>query len=101
MSKEYYGLATRVLENDFARMEFLSTAGPRIVRFSIQGSQNNILAELPGLKWETPYGESLSSLVKIGPGESASHSEIWELYPDVEKPNTVEEAREILKQLSF
>ena len=32
------------------------TAGPRIVRLGLAGSDRNLLAETPDLGWETPHG---------------------------------------------
>ena len=51
----FYGLPIGILENDYIRLEYLTTAGPRIVRFSLQG-QPNLLAELPVVHIETPLG---------------------------------------------
>ncbi len=57
MSNDFYGLTTCSLENEHLRVEFLTTAGPRIVRLFLAGSNDNLLAETPEGKWETPYGE--------------------------------------------
>ena len=56
MKNDYYGHPVGVLENDFLRLEYLSEAGPRIVRLSLAGSSDNLLAETPDVSWETPYG---------------------------------------------
>jgi hypothetical protein len=53
---DFYGLPTGVLENEFVRLEYLSQAGPRLVRFSLAGSGVNVLAELPDLNLDTPLG---------------------------------------------
>ncbi len=54
---DYYGLPTRIIANAHLRLEFLAQAGPRIVRLSLSGSEQNLLAETPNIKWTTPYGE--------------------------------------------
>jgi hypothetical protein len=56
MKNDFYGHPVGVLENDFLRLEYLSQAGPRIVRLSLVGSSDNLLAETPEVSWETPYG---------------------------------------------
>ncbi len=53
---DYYGLPTGTLDNGFLRLEYLATAGPRIVRLFLPGSPENLLAEVPGWFWETPLG---------------------------------------------
>ena len=52
---DYYGLPIGILENDSLRIEYLKTAGPRIVRLSYKG-EPNLLAELPDAHTETPLG---------------------------------------------
>jgi hypothetical protein len=52
---DYYGFPIGILENDYIRLEYLTTAGPRIVRFSTQGGVN-LLAELPDIFVETTRG---------------------------------------------
>ncbi len=54
---DFYGLPTRVLNNDQLSLEFLSEVGPRIVRLKLAGSDQNFLAEVPDFKWATPYGD--------------------------------------------
>lgn len=56
MPPDFYGLATRTLENGLLRLEYLAAAGPRLVRLFLGDSQENLLAEVPGLGWETPFG---------------------------------------------
>lgn len=56
MSTDFYGLPTRVLDNGHVRLEYLAEAGPRIVRLFAAGSEENLLAELPTLKMDTPQG---------------------------------------------
>ena len=55
-SSDFYGLPTQILENEFLRLEYLAEAGPRLVRLSPTGSDQNLLAEAPETFWETPYG---------------------------------------------
>ena len=52
---DFHGLPVGALENNFLRLEYLTTAGPRIVRLSLKGRQN-LLAELPEASLETPLG---------------------------------------------
>lgn len=53
----FHGLPTGELKNDFLCLEFLTTAGPRIVRFSAFGSEN-LFADIPN-EIVTPYGQFL------------------------------------------
>jgi hypothetical protein len=57
MMGDFHGLATRIIGNQYLRLEFLAEAGPRIVRLFVAESDENQLAEMPDIKWETPYGE--------------------------------------------
>jgi hypothetical protein len=57
MTGDFYGLPTRIISNQHLRLEFLAEAGPRIVRLSLAGSDENLLAEVPDVHWTTPYGE--------------------------------------------
>jgi hypothetical protein len=54
---DFYGLPTRILSNNHLSLEFLSEAGPRIVRLKLAGSAQNFLAETPDFKWATPHGD--------------------------------------------
>jgi hypothetical protein len=54
---DFYGLATHSLANDHLRLEFLAQAGPRLVRLSLTGSDENLLAETPDSKVNTPFGD--------------------------------------------
>lgn len=45
------------LHNASLRLEYLSTAGPRIVGLYLSGSSRNLLAETPDIHWDTPYGK--------------------------------------------
>lgn len=53
---EYHGHATRRLANDHLWVDVLATAGPRVVRLGLAGSERNLLAETPDVGWETPHG---------------------------------------------
>jgi hypothetical protein len=55
---DFFGLPTGVLENDSLRLEYLTTAGPRIVRLSRKGKAN-LFAELPNFQIGTPHGPFL------------------------------------------
>jgi hypothetical protein len=59
MVADFYGLPTGTLENGFVRLEYLATAGPRLVRLFLNGVAENQLAEVPGWGWDTPYGRFL------------------------------------------
>lgn len=52
----YHGRPTRRLEGGGLWLEVLATAGPRIVRLGLAGSDDNLLAETPDDGWETPNG---------------------------------------------
>lgn len=52
---DYFGLPTGVLENKYLKLEYLLTAGPRIVRLSRTGG-TNVFAEIPEFFVETPRG---------------------------------------------
>jgi hypothetical protein len=57
MADDYYGLPTGSLESEYLHLEYLTTAGPRIVRLSLAGSPQNLLAELPDATESTPIGD--------------------------------------------
>ncbi len=54
---DYYGLPIVSITNAYLRLDFLADRGPRLVRLFLAGSDENILGETPGVKWETPYGD--------------------------------------------
>ena len=56
MMSDFYGLPTRVISNKYIKLEFLSEAGPRLVRLFLDGLDKNLLAELPNQSEKTPYG---------------------------------------------
>lgn len=57
MSTDYYGLPTRSISNQHLRLDFLSEAGPRIVRLMLGQSDQNLLAEVPDISWSNQFGE--------------------------------------------
>ena len=54
---DFHGLPTRSIANDYVQLDFLSEAGPRLVRLFLAGSTENLLAEVPDVHWPTPWGE--------------------------------------------
>jgi hypothetical protein len=56
--QNFHGLPTAVLENNHIRVEYLTTAGPRIVGLSYHGSPN-LLADVYDVIWDTPNGDYL------------------------------------------
>ena len=45
------------IENDFLRLDYLTTTGPRIIGLYVNGVEGNLLAETPDVHWPTPHGE--------------------------------------------
>ena len=45
------------IENDFLRLDFFTTTGPRIIGLYARGANGNLLAETPDIHWPTPHGE--------------------------------------------
>jgi hypothetical protein len=56
MNGDFYGIPTGSIGNEHLRLEYLTQAGLRIVRLFPTGVTENVLAELPDVKWDTPYG---------------------------------------------
>jgi hypothetical protein len=54
---DYYGLPTKIITNKALTLEFLSQAGPRIVRLFKSDSKENLLKELPDSRLKTPHGD--------------------------------------------
>jgi len=52
-----YQLPFASIQNDFLRLDYLTTTGPRIVGLYAVGAQGNLLAETPDVHWSTPHGE--------------------------------------------
>lgn len=59
MNDDFYGLAVGRLENQHLKLDYLSESGPRIVRLKIGESRQNLLAEIPDMHWDTPFGKYL------------------------------------------
>ncbi len=57
MTPDFHGLPARSLENDHLRVDYLVEAGPRLVRLIPAGSADNLLAEVPDVRWPTPWGD--------------------------------------------
>jgi hypothetical protein len=53
----YYNLPSDSIENDLLYLEYLTEAGPRIVRLIYKPANINLLAEAPGAKLKSPHGE--------------------------------------------
>ena len=45
------------IENEFLRLDYLTTTGPRIIGLFAKGIAGNLLAETPDVHWSTPHGE--------------------------------------------
>jgi hypothetical protein len=56
VSPSFHGLRTRSLTNGRLHLEYLEEAGPRIVRLSVEGTSENLMAEVPDIGIATPYG---------------------------------------------
>lgn len=52
-----YPLPFASIENQFLRLDYLTTSGPRIIGLHAQGVPGNLLAETPNVHWPTPHGE--------------------------------------------
>ena len=50
-------LPSASIENEFLRVDYLTTTGPRIVGFYLKGVEGNLLAETPDIHFPTPHGE--------------------------------------------
>lgn len=50
-------LAFASIQNDFLRLDYLTSLGPRVVGLYVNGMQGNLLAETPEIHWPTPHGE--------------------------------------------
>ncbi len=53
---DFHGYAVGHLNSELLDLDYLATAGPRIVGLHYKGSEN-LLAEVPGISHPTPYGE--------------------------------------------
>ena len=45
------------VENEFLRVDYLTTTGPRIIGLHAKGVEGNLFAETPDSHWPTPHGE--------------------------------------------
>jgi len=50
-------LPSASIENEFLRLEYLTTTGPRIIGLYAKGAEGNLLAETPDVHWTVPHGE--------------------------------------------
>jgi hypothetical protein len=48
---------TTSFENEFLRVDYLITTGPRIIGLYAKSVEDNLLAETPDTHWPTPHGE--------------------------------------------
>lgn len=49
-------LTTQVIENAHLRLEYLTGAGPRLLRLTLHGSLRNLFAEIPQVTFDSPHG---------------------------------------------
>ena len=52
-----YQLPFASLENEFLRLDYLTTTGPRIIGLYAKGVEGNLFAETPDVHWPVPHGE--------------------------------------------
>lgn len=45
------------IQNEYLRLDYVTTTGPRIIGLFVNGRDRNLLAETPDVHWETPHGE--------------------------------------------
>lgn len=57
MNVDFFGLPTHSLSNQHLRLDFLTKAGPRIVRLMLRNSDRNLLAETPDVSWSNSFGQ--------------------------------------------
>lgn len=50
-------LPSKSIENEFLRVGYLTTTGPRIIGLYAKGVEDNLLAETPDVHWTVPHGE--------------------------------------------
>lgn len=56
VAQEFQGLPVRSLATPHLALEVLAGEGPHVVRAFLPGRPENLLAEVPGMTWETPWG---------------------------------------------
>jgi hypothetical protein len=49
-------LPSKSIENEFLRLDYLTTTGPRIIGLYAKGVEGNLLAETPDVHWAVPHG---------------------------------------------
>lgn len=80
----FHGMPVANLDNGLLRVDYLTDAGPRLVRLSPSGSDENFLAETPDIQWETPYGNNYQLIgghrLWLAPEAQLSS------FPDLDKP---------------
>jgi len=57
MREDFHGYKASSLDNGFLRLDYLVGAGPRIVRLTRSGSDQNLFADVHDMQVPTPYGE--------------------------------------------
>src|SRR5687768_17322950 len=45
------------IENEFLRVDYLSTLGPRVIRLYAKKAEVDLFAKTPDVHWSTPHGE--------------------------------------------
>lgn len=50
---------TKSISSLHLRLDYLTSAGPRLTGLYLPGNDTNVFAELPGAGWDTPYGKYL------------------------------------------
>jgi len=45
------------IENEFLRVDYLTTIGPRIIGLYVKNAQTDLFAKTPEVHWSTPHGE--------------------------------------------
>jgi hypothetical protein len=50
-------LPSASIKNEYLRLEYLTTTGPRIIGLYAKSVEGNLLAETPDVHWTTPHGE--------------------------------------------
>jgi hypothetical protein len=53
---DFHGRPAGILENSHLRLEYLTQAGPRIVKLTATGSEENLFGEYLDMGWDTPQG---------------------------------------------
>ena len=57
MNSEFFGWPTRSICSQHLQVDCLLQGGLRIVRLMLAGSDENLFAEMPDIRWPTPTGE--------------------------------------------